>query len=120
MGNTVTLRFTMIPPSANHAYANVTGRGRVATKALRTWKKDGGWAIALQKTGTFSGDVDIEIKVRRGHRQKRADIDNRTKAMLDLLVAHHVIKDDHFVRSVKTSWMDSDAVDACIVTISDV
>ena len=52
-------------------------------------------------------------------RQKCADIDNRLKALLDILVAHQVIEDDRLVVSVKGTWVAPGSGDACRVKIEN-
>ena len=43
------------PPTLNMAYANYLGRGRIATKILKNWKKEAGWKLQLQHPYTNSG-----------------------------------------------------------------
>lgn len=106
------------PPSLNSSYANIPGRGRIATKKLKSWKVEAGWQLQLQKPRKFDGPVIVEVAIQRTPRERCADIDNRLKACLDLLVSHGVIKDDRLVVSVKGTWIAQGTGKACTVTVS--
>ena len=85
-----------IPPSTNNLFATVDHR-RIKTKAYRDWLKDAGWQIKIQcrllPSFTRPGvRVLIEVDAPRV-----SDLDNRIKAMLDLLVYVHVLADDSLV-----------------------
>ena len=68
------------------------------------WLKEAGWQLKLQKPGKMRGPVVLTIAAGRPDQRKR-DLDNiATKAILDLLTAHQVIGDDHFVVKVTASW----------------
>lgn len=101
-----------VPPSINHAFVNVPRRGRVKSKAYRDWRTQAGWALQSQPHAKVPGRVVVDIAVRRP--SPNADVDNRIKPVLDLLVLHHVIDDDKNVARVSARWAD---VDACVVTV---
>ena len=106
------------PPSLNSSYANLPGRGRIASRALKSWKKEAGLRILLQKPGKIVGWFQFEATIQRMPRQKCADIDNRIKHLVDICVAHGVVDDDKLMVSVKGTWVSPGAGDACRVTIS--
>lgn len=91
-----------VPPSSNHLFANIPGKGRVKTSAYRGWIKEAGWALQSQRHEEVAGPVKVSIAVRRT--SGRADIDNRIKALLDLLVRHRVIGDDRMVEELYIRW----------------
>jgi Holliday junction resolvase RusA-like endonuclease len=94
--------FITPPPSTNAIYANRRfgkGRGRVKTKAYKTWIATAGWEIREQHAGAlpyYAGEFELEIWL-PGTRQ---DIDN-TKAIPDLLKTMHLIRDDKYMISQK-------------------
>ena len=101
------------PPSVNGMYLNVHGRGRAKTDAYEKWKSDAGWELKAQRVKPIAGVVEIKIDL---DETRRGDADNRTKAVLDLLVTHGVIRNDSkkFVRRVSIGW---EAVTGCRVSI---
>ncbi len=90
------LTFTLpLPPSVNHAYTNVPGRGRVATKALKGWKLAAGWTAKLQtKPHAKFSRVDMHITMPSAH---PGDICNYEKCATDLMVSLGIIPDDRHV-----------------------
>lgn len=95
------------PPSVNAMFRNVRrlkgkGTGRVETELYRDWKGHAGWRLREQRPQPVPGRVLIIINIER--LSDFADIDNRVKATLDLLVKHQVIDDDRFVSGVAIAW----------------
>lgn len=96
-----------VPPSLNAAYANGRGkgaRGRFATAALRDWKGEAAVALARQNWSPVPGEVIVLMNVER--RSMVADLDNRIKPALDLLVKHGVIEDDRHVTAIAAAWAE--------------
>lgn len=91
-----------VPPSVNEMFRNVRGRGRVKTAAYNDWLGHAGWLLQSQHPAPVKGRVVIVISVERVSRC--ADIDNRVKAILDLLVTHGVIEDDRNVVGFAAAW----------------
>jgi len=85
-----------IPPSVNGLYRNVAGRGRVKTRKYEAWCSAAGWELEIQRAGQIKGPYEAAITLP----PVRGDIDNRAKALLDLLVAHGVTGDDRLCRSL--------------------
>lgn len=90
------------PPSANALFKNVRDRGRVKTELYGQWMSEAGWRLRLQRPAPVHGAVVVLIGVERTN--SRADIDNRIKPTLDLLVAHKLIDDDSKVIGVAAAW----------------
>ncbi len=90
------------PPSVNALYRNLPGRGRVKTGVYKDWAGHAGWTLKSQNPAPVPGRVVIVIGIER--RNGAADIDNRAKAILDLLVAHKVIKNDNLVTAIAMAW----------------
>ena len=90
------------PPSVNAMYRNAPGRGRVETQLYRDWKGHAGWRLRLQKPQAIQGEVVIMVNLERG--QVASDVDNRIKALFDLLVTYGVITDDRFVVAFCAAW----------------
>jgi crossover junction endodeoxyribonuclease RusA len=99
-----------LPPSVNALYRNVRGKGRVKTKHYRTWLKAAGWEIIAQKgrMAKIMGPVQVTIYAVKPKRGRRRDLDNLTKALLDLMVAHEIIEDDSNVQSIYSEWVSHD------------
>lgn len=98
------LELPHLPPSTNHLYFNVPGRGRVKTRQYSDWLYQAGLLLKSQITGRLMGRVDIKIQVEDKH--SRRDISNTIKPLEDLLVDCGAIQDDRskHVRSIKAEW----------------
>jgi Holliday junction resolvase RusA-like endonuclease len=90
------------PPSVNDLWKNLKTGGRAETAIYRDWKGHAGWVLREQRPHHVPGPVVVIATVERNN--AKADIDNREKAVLDLLVAHQVIADDSLVEAVAWSW----------------
>lgn len=90
------------PPSANALFSNKPGQGRHRTKLYDDWLGHAGWRLRLQKPASLTGPVLVLVGVERT--SAFADIDNRLKPTLDLLVKHRVIEDDRFVIGIAAAW----------------
>lgn len=87
-----------VPPSTNNLFINArNGKGRVISPAYRSWRKTAAKALTLSSWDMPERPYDITIRVNVDH---RSDIDNRTKAVLDLLVEHKVIDGDQWVNAL--------------------
>jgi Holliday junction resolvase RusA-like endonuclease len=89
------------PPSTNSLYTNRRG-GRRKTDRYATWINAAGWDLKAQKPAPLPGPVVVDITV--GPRRTNADIDNKIKAVLDLMVRHKIIDDDRNVFEVRARW----------------
>lgn len=104
------------PPSANALFRNVPGKGRVRTKEYARWAGVAGWELKAQRPRKFTGPVEVVVELNPPTRHA-LDLDNRNKALLDLLVTHQVIPDDStkFVRSVTAKVVETGAPCTVIV-----
>lgn len=104
------------PPSVNNLYINA-GRKRVRSPGYRKWQDEAGWRLKAARPPVFDGAVEVTLELCPPD-NRRADADNRNKAVLDLLVTHGVIKGDdrRYVKSVTARWVDS-SVHSCVVTV---
>ena len=98
----VTILELPVPPSVNAMYRNSVGKGRVETQMYKDWKGHAGWRLRLQKPEPIHGYVVILINIERPN--VASDVDNRIKALFDLLVTYGVITDDRFVVGFCAAW----------------
>lgn len=93
-----------MPPSANNAFLNVPGRGRVKTKRYRTWANAAGWEVRRQRPQRVRGAVNLTYTIEEA--ATKADIGNLEKGLTDLLVDLGLIEGDgpSVVRSIKLQW----------------
>lgn len=98
------ITFTLpVPPSVNQLFRNVPGKGRVKTRAYEDWQGHAKVVIRLQQVLPVSGRVLVVFGVER--QSAAADIDNRIKAMLDVIVAAKIINDDNQVTAFAAAWL---------------
>lgn len=96
--------FTMpMPPSTNHLFKNIPGKGRVKTDHYEDFTRRGIVAIRQQHIKKISGYVLLVIGVERA--SKTSDIDNRLKALLDTITLAGIIDDDRFITGFAISWL---------------
>lgn len=81
------------PVSVNAMYLNVSGKGRVKTPRYKTWLEAAGWSIRAAKPTRLYGQFSLQMTLYTAD-EKRRDVDNTVKPVLDLLVAHDLIEDD--------------------------
>lgn len=88
-----------LPPSANMAYRNVPGIGRVKTKDHIAWKREAGTIAKLQHrqqgSPRLADKKPYRLLVKVGM-DRRGDIMNREKLLTDLLVSLDIIPDDRW------------------------
>ena len=103
MTATVTIDLPM-PPSVNRVWRVGVG-GRVYTDARYVaWKRTAGWELVRQKPGRFPPGAQVAVTIRAGKAKRARDIDNLSKALLDLLQAHCVVANDRDVHSIAIAW----------------
>jgi Holliday junction resolvase RusA-like endonuclease len=86
-----------VPPSLNMCFSNVPGRGRVKTALYKAWIEEAGWAIASQRPSKIQGPYQAIIRLPE---KTPGDIDNRAKAVLDLMVKHKITPDDRLLHKL--------------------
>jgi Holliday junction resolvase RusA-like endonuclease len=104
-----------LPPTVNGIYRY--GKGRLyKAEGYKQWQTDAGWAIKEQRhrqmpvNGHFTSHI-ILSQERRGV----SDIDNRLKALFDLLETHDLIKNDRLQDKLTVEW--GEAPEGCKVYI---
>ena len=90
------------PPSTNALFRNVKGRGRVKTKDYLDWEMHAGWSLRAQGIVRVEEYCVVIVGVERHSLQ--ADIDNRLKATLDVLVKNGVLRNDNLVTAALPVW----------------
>jgi|SRR5271166_1761446 len=116
---TITIELPL-PPSANHAYFNVPGKGRRPSAKHAEWKREAGWLIKLARltplpTGRYSFSLLLPAMM-------YGDVDNRVKLVLDLLGPRgmRVTPDDKFARIDLVDRSGDVPSGRCIVSVSSV
>ncbi len=101
----VTLTLPIMPPSTNNLFVNVPGKGRIKSAEYNRWINQAGMLIKAQCRERMSSRANVSIFIEE---KQGADIDNRIKPVLDLLVKVGVLAGDSakFVRSVSATWTD--------------
>jgi len=84
------------PPSVNKLFRNVPGKGRVKTGHYKAWIEQAGWEIRRQRPGKIDGAYKLLVLIG----PTRADIDNLSKGLSDLLQAHGVVENDRLADSL--------------------
>ena len=92
-----------VPPSVNSMYRNLYGKGRVKTGVYAAWITEAGYRVRAQKPIAIPGKVRVDLTVKR---IPNSDIDNRIKAVHDLLQGLSIIENDKFVEEVTARWSD--------------
>ena len=103
-----------LPPSVNHAWQNVPGKGRVRSPEYRRWHKLAFDELCLQKPGKIVGEFCAVINC--GKINRRADIDNRIKPLLDLIKGT-VIEDDSKCARVSAGWVSDVPAERVVMII---
>lgn len=97
------------PPSVNGLFANgKPGKtGRFKTPAYKAWIAEAGWRIREQMLSDDCNPVKGRVVIMIGVERKSlvSDLDNRAKALLDILVLQRVIEDDRYVTGLVMAWM---------------
>jgi len=110
-----------MPPTSNNLFATEMASGRrFKTAQYSAWLKHAGYLLNLQRIKPIKERVDILIEVSDAETTDASDLDNRTKATLDLLVAHKIIQGDSkpYVRRVTMAWGNNEGVKVTIAPIS--
>lgn len=103
-----------VPPSLNMCFSNAPGRGRVKTPVYRAWIEEAGWMLASQRPGKIQGPYQAIIRLPEN---TRGDIDNRAKAVLDLMVKHKITPDDRHLHKLVVERTPGIA-SACVSVLS--
>lgn len=98
----------LLPPpiSTNNLFANVPGRGRIATQDYKAWKLQADQLLRAQTRPRFLTPVFVSLmlgEIDVGN----MDSDNAAKAAIDALKRAQIIVDDsrRWVRSSRSTWV---------------
>ena len=100
-----------VPPSVNALFRNAAGKGRVKTGQYKAWLMEAGLKLKLQRPIPVLGRYTLLIRIPQS---LQGDIDNRIKAVSDLLVTHEVVEDDRYAWRVT---VERAAVQECEVEL---
>lgn len=106
-----------LPPSVNEMYRQAAfkgGRGRTITPKYAEWREKAADSLTLQSWDMPAPPYGVTIRV---NIDNRGDIDNRVKAVLDLLVKHGVLTGDQWVNALHV-YRDR-TIDGCTVEFFD-
>jgi Holliday junction resolvase RusA-like endonuclease len=98
MSEAVTIQLPM-PISVNALYVRARGRRPFLNPKYRAWKEEAGWMLQSQRPKPIKGHYHLTIAVP----PSRGDVDNRAKAVGDLLQAHGVVENDRLATHVLTT-----------------
>lgn len=97
------------PPSTNNLFINVRVGGRILSPAYKAWRTHAGHLLNLARVQPF-GVAPVQIGLMVPRKPASRDIDNFSKAPLDLLVAHAIIADDKYVERLIIERHDDDDI----------
>lgn len=100
------------PPSVWDIYEG-HGKTKHRTSAYNKWRNDCGYFLN-GKNEFIDGPFSISVALKRPH--KRMDLDNRMKALLDVLQHYKVIKNDNLCERLTMTW-DSGLKEECVVIL---
>lgn len=104
-----------LPPSTNNMFINAkNGNGRFLSPVYKAWRKCAAKHLTLQSWDMPTPPYGVTIRVNVNH---QSDIDNRTKAVLDLLVEHKVLTGDQWVNALHV-YRDR-TIEGCTVEFFD-
>jgi Holliday junction resolvase RusA-like endonuclease len=86
-----------LPPSTNNLFINLPGKGRVRSGAYKAWERQASASLTFASWDMPTKPYTVTIRLNMDH---RGDIDNRVKAVLDLLVRHGVLEGDQWVNEL--------------------
>lgn len=103
-----------MPPTANTMFG-LRGHRRFVSKGYAQWKDHAGAHLMMQKPVKHEGQVGFSMWLKHP-RNIKWDLDNRIKPVLDLLVTHQIIEDDHS-GIVRPIFVDVGSEPGAIITL---
>lgn len=100
------------PPSGWDLYKGWGGK-RALSPAYKKWRRDAGYFIKAP-AAPIAVPFSISIALRR--QNTRQDLDNRSKAILDVLQHYGVIKNDNLCERLSMHW-DENLPAECVVLL---
>ena len=92
-----------MPPSANRLWRR-SGTRMHKSSQYTDWLHVAGKMVMVQKPGGITGPYKLSIQLVRPDRRRR-DLDNRIKAINDLLQSVGVIEDDSDCEFISARWV---------------
>lgn len=100
------------PPSVWEIYVG-WGKNRRLSPEYAKWRND--CRLFLNRTkDRIDGPFSIQVALKRPHR--RMDLDNRMKALLDVLQHYQIIKNDSLCERLTMTW-DPGIKDECVIIL---
>lgn len=90
------------PPSLNNAFVN-TPTGRIKSADYNAWRVAAGYQLRRQRPVPIVGRFKAELTFDRPDNRRR-DLDNLCKPVLDLLVECGVVVDDSLAEDIRLRW----------------
>lgn len=92
------------PPSTNNLFVSVNGKlggvSRIKSQRYNNWLRTAGWEINLARKPAAPLAEPVRVEVEAGV-DRRRDIDNVLKGLLDVLVKMRVIADDNLIDDLR-------------------
>lgn len=104
------------PPSVNSMFCNNSrsGRGRFKSAKYRQWLALAATALKEQGIQPITYE-SLALTIRVARPTSRSDLDNRIKAIPDLLQSCGIIKDDKRIARLDVEWLPRDAQSYVVV-----
>lgn len=83
-----------VPPSANALYVQLASGERVKTRAYRNWLNSQSLRLRMRACPPEERNISVEIEA---NIDRRRDLDNLVKPILDALQHEGIIRDDRYV-----------------------
>jgi crossover junction endodeoxyribonuclease RusA len=94
------------PPSVNGIWRGGKAGRFYKSKHYKAWENEAGWAVREQAKGKrVSGPFAVQIDLKRPDNRRR-DLDNTIKVLLDLLKNLHVTDDDSECQYIEAKWVE--------------
>ncbi|MCP5086466.1 MAG: RusA family crossover junction endodeoxyribonuclease [Rhodobacteraceae bacterium] len=90
-------------------------RGQARTERYNTWRNAAGWQLNKHHLHLIPGPFSITIAYGLKNRKRGSDLDNRIKAVLDILQEHQAIENDRLCEGIIAHW--DEEVEGCWVNI---
>jgi crossover junction endodeoxyribonuclease RusA len=106
--------FLPFPPSVNNLFSTAKHGKRFITPRYKKWRAEALQLIMVARIKQISGHVNVRVALSPPTKARR-DVDNYSKALLDALVAGHVLAYDSQVQELTSRWdRDRDRIGAFI------
>ena len=105
------------PVSANRLWRSYRGRV-VCSREYKNWRDIAGKTIMQLRPKRHRGPVEVSIELGAPTKWQRYDPDNKTKSVLDLLVAMQIIESDDSKTVKKISVCEGSGFIGARVTVS--